>query len=155
MFEYVVALGAMMAGLYVGLRREIRAIRPQKRAPQKRPQGKEYVYVLMNPAYKYGLFKIGLTTRSVDVRAKELSTTGVPDPFVTCLILECDDCKKLEAELHHRFQTRRHNPRREFFRLTRKDLEHIIRGYNSDITCINQVAISDALGEPQGGPGDE
>ncbi len=40
------------------------------------------IYVLVNPSIP-GLVKVGKTTRSVDIRIKELSTvTGVPSQFI-------------------------------------------------------------------------
>ena len=40
-----------------------------------------YIYILSNPAMP-GVLKIGFTTRSVDQRASEISSsTGIPEPF--------------------------------------------------------------------------
>lgn len=115
---------------YVALKGDIAELKPKKRAPKKKStgDGKELVYVLANPSYRSGVFKIGLTTREIAVRMRELFTTGLPTPFVKCLILETDDCKTLEAALHEEFKLLRVNKKREFFELNESCLARIVNG---------------------------
>ena len=72
-----------------------------------------YVYVLTNPSMP-GLVKIGMTTKSV----KELSSTGVPEPFqlyYACELGDGLDPAEVERDMHELFAPYRHNQRREFF----------------------------------------
>lgn len=75
------------------------------------------VYVLTNPCMP-GIVKIGMTERSeVDIRLKELYTTGVPLPFeckYACSVNK-SDCGKIESALHKAFAPQRLNANREFF----------------------------------------
>lgn len=76
-----------------------------------------YVYVLTNPSMP-GLVKIGMTTKSVKERIKELSSTGVPEPFqlyYACELGDDLDPVGVERDMHELFAPYRHNQRREFF----------------------------------------
>jgi hypothetical protein len=74
------------------------------------------IYVLRSPAHGADLYKIGLTRRSNQKRASELSaTTGVPLRFDVLASWDVDDCGTVEAEIHKRLEWCRINPRREFF----------------------------------------
>ena len=44
------------------------------------PSGKGYIYILSNTSMA-NLYKVGLTTKSVNQRIQELNSTGVPRPF--------------------------------------------------------------------------
>lgn len=80
-------------------------------------QNSAYVYVLTNPAMP-GLVKIGMTTKSVKERIKELSSTGVPEPFqlyYACELGDGLDPAEVERDMHELFASYRHNKRREFF----------------------------------------
>lgn len=77
------------------------------------------VYLLTNPVMP-GLVKIGMTTRDdLDVRMRELYTTGVPVPFecqYACKV-KPSDCGKIEKALHKAFAPDRINANREFFKI--------------------------------------
>ncbi len=77
------------------------------------------VYVLTNSCMP-GLVKIGMTTRGdMNIRLKELYTTGVPVPFdceYACEVTE-KDCGKIEKALHKAFSPNRINTNREFFKI--------------------------------------
>jgi hypothetical protein len=75
-----------------------------------------YLYVLSNPAMP-GLLKIGRTDRQPEVRARELRTTGVPQPFVLEHFVQVEDAIKAEAHVHAHLQSKgaRMSPDREFF----------------------------------------
>lgn len=58
-----------------------------------------YVYILINHSMP-GLLKIGKTIRDCRVRARELSTTGVPTPFQVAFELFSEDHEALERTIH-------------------------------------------------------
>ena len=117
---------------------------------------KGLVYVLINSAMP-GLVKIGMTTRdSIDVRMKELYSTGVPVPFECAYACEVStsDCSKIENALHTAFAPNRVNANREFFRISprqaiailelfnRKDITHEVTSeIENDLTADDKVAI--------------
>ena len=74
-----------------------------------------FVYCLSNPSLP-GLFKVGRTDVTVEERASELWTTGVPTPFVIELTAAVEDSVKAEKRVHSLLKKYRENKRREFFR---------------------------------------
>ncbi len=87
------------------------------------------VYVLTNPVMP-GLVKIGITDRDdVQLRMRDLYTTGVPLPF-ECVIahqLEGINAAELESALHKAFDPDRVNPSREFFQIDPDRVEVLLR----------------------------
>jgi hypothetical protein len=74
-----------------------------------------HVYILTNESMPDYL-KIGMTTRTPDDRAKELSNvSGVPTPFVVAYSVEVVDCEAVESLVHARLGEYRHSKKREFF----------------------------------------
>lgn len=79
-----------------------------------------WVYVLTNPAHRDDLVKIGLTTRTPQARAAELSAdTGVPAPFEVAHAVYVTNCRAVEREVHGQLQRSR-LPGREFFAVSLK-----------------------------------
>jgi hypothetical protein len=76
-----------------------------------------FVYVLTNKAMP-GLVKIGFSTRSPEERAVELSTTGVPFPFVVAFSAEVENAVEAEAATHLALTEHRVSSAREFFRIS-------------------------------------
>lgn len=74
-----------------------------------------YVYILLNPSMP-GLIKIGRTLRDSRMRARELTSTGVPTPFQVAFELFAEQHEALEAMVHNELNDFRVNPAREFFR---------------------------------------
>ncbi|KGT88712.1 GIY-YIG nuclease family protein [Enterobacter cancerogenus] len=74
-----------------------------------------YVYILVNPSMP-GLIKIGRTLRDSRMRARELSSTGVPTPFQVAFELFAEQHEELEAMIHLELADYRVNAAREFFR---------------------------------------
>lgn len=75
------------------------------------------IYVLINPAMP-SLVKIGLTTKSAELRAEQLSSpTGVPSAFVVAYETSVEDPVRVEAVIHERLAKFRWNESREFFQL--------------------------------------
>lgn len=74
-----------------------------------------YVYILVNPSMP-GLIKIGRTLRDSRMRARELSSTGVPTPFQVAFELFDEQHDDLEARIHCELTDYRISTSREFFR---------------------------------------
>lgn len=84
------------------------------------------IYVLINPCMT-GLVKIGMTTRTAEERAREISVgTGVPSPYAVAYEEEFFDCYEAENIIHERLDKYRFNQDREFFRLPVKDAIRVI-----------------------------
>lgn len=77
----------------------------------------EYIYVLKNKSYAPYVVKIGLTTLTPEVRAKQLywGSTGVPEHFDVAFVCGVPDCKLAEKEVHESLSVYRKNEKREFF----------------------------------------
>lgn len=76
-----------------------------------------YVYILGTDSHPY--LKIGATMVHPEVRAFQLtSATAAPHPFRVLYSREVPDCNAYEAAMHDRFENRRINEGREFFRVT-------------------------------------
>lgn len=84
-----------------------------------------YVYIMQNKAFP-DLLKIGKTTRSPNVRAAELSSTGVPHPFEVLFAWKVADCHSAEAKVHRKLKHARSNVNREFFAVTPTEAEQVI-----------------------------
>lgn len=77
-----------------------------------------FVYVLANPAMP-GLYKIGFTTQSVQVRISDLSRgTSVPAAFYKVLDITTYNPAAVERDVHLILRDARSNARREFFQFT-------------------------------------
>ncbi|MDQ2256451.1 GIY-YIG nuclease family protein [Enterobacter soli] len=91
-----------------------------------------WVYVLSNPCMP-GIYKIGMTTTSPEVRARELSSaTGVPAPFNVEAAFYSHSPIDSEKEVHEALSEWRVNESREFFQL---DLEEIIHACSCSCEC--------------------
>jgi hypothetical protein len=80
-----------------------------------------YVYILNNPGLKEGLLKIGYTGTDVKIRAKQLSTTGVPDNFIIVYkedIFNPKIAEIAEKMIHEKLDKYRYNKKREFFEIS-------------------------------------
>lgn len=81
-------------------------------------QNAGYIYIMRNPAHALDIFKIGLTTKTADERAAQLSaSTGSPDKFLIIQRWKVNDCFLAEKLIHQLLDNFRLNPKREFFRL--------------------------------------
>jgi hypothetical protein len=84
---------------------------------------KGFVYILSNAAFP-GMLKIGFTRKVPSERAAELSTTGVPNPFVVEYYCLVEGDSELEAKVHRAMAVHRHRADREFFRV---DINNAVR----------------------------
>jgi T5orf172 domain len=83
------------------------------------------IYVLVNQAMP-GLIKIGRTT-DVEIRMRQLDSSGVPLPFECFYAAEVADPDQVEHALHDAFEDHRVRRNREFFRLSPDKPKVIIR----------------------------
>jgi hypothetical protein len=96
---------------------------------------KGFIYLLRNPAHELDLFKIGLTTKVVEERAKQLSGTPSPDKFLIINRWLVTDCVLAEKLIHTKLDRFRINPKREFFKI---NLEEAIKVISPIINEINK-----------------
>ena len=85
-----------------------------------------YVYVLFNKAVP-DYVKIGMTTRDVGERAKELSNTGVPGEWKAHFSIFVPDCEKVERLSHRDLDKVRYSSNREFFNIPLEEAERIVK----------------------------
>jgi len=75
-----------------------------------------YIYILFNRAFQNDHFKIGMTTKTPEERAREISAgTGVPRAFEVLYEQRVQDCERAERLLHQRINKYRVSGNREFF----------------------------------------
>jgi hypothetical protein len=80
-----------------------------------------HVYILVNASIQ-GHLKIGMTERTPEERARELSQgSGVPAPFTVAYFEHVPDCADAERLIHLRLDKYRTNQNREFFHLPLQD----------------------------------
>lgn len=73
-----------------------------------------WIYCLSNPSIP-NLYKIGMTKKTPESRAKELYKTGLPEPFVIEFAKNVNEPMKKEKSIHKLLKNERHNSSREFF----------------------------------------
>ena len=88
----------------------------------------DVIYVLTNRAMP-GLVKIGRTDQSVEMRMRQLDTTGVPLPFECFAAWEVPDGVAAERAIHIAFGDHRIRERREFFSLSPDKPTAILRAF--------------------------
>jgi hypothetical protein len=74
-----------------------------------------YVYIMSDDTHSY--LKIGMTTRTPEMRAKELNSTGMPGNLVVIDSIFVENCEAVEEALHHGLSKYRVKKNREFFDL--------------------------------------
>ncbi len=103
-------------------------------------RGKEYLYVLVNPAHKQGLFKVGYTTRNPEERARELSShTGVPTHYLVVESWLLSNGKEAERRVHDALKGYRLSGNREFFQIDYHELRSIIVNTVEDMLKSTEV----------------
>lgn len=93
-----------------------------------------FIYLLRNASHDLDIFKVGLTTKTVEERAKQLSGTGSPDQFLIIHRWHTVDCVLAERIIHEKLDDYRINTNREFFKL---ELELAISVISPIIKQIN------------------
>ena len=95
-----------------------------------------FVYVMRAPLHPKNVFKIGLTKKSTEKRARELSiATGVPGKIYVMHEWAVGDCISIEREVHLRLSEYRVDPRREFFEAP---FEHITTVIDETINSMKK-----------------
>lgn len=80
-----------------------------------------HIYVMRCAAHGKNIFKIGLSRRTADIRASELtSSTSAPDQFLVVDDWEVGNCYLAEKLIHKKLEEYRFNSNREFFRTSYK-----------------------------------
>lgn len=93
------------------------------------------IYILRNSNLGENIFKIGLTTKETDERARQLSKTSIPDKFFVMREWDVKDCFLAEKTIHKLLEKDRIDPRREFFRLDMRKANDVI---DSVVKNINE-----------------
>jgi hypothetical protein len=80
-----------------------------------------YIYILLNRAFQNDHYKIGMTKKRPEERAREISNaTGVPRAFEVLYEQKVTDCEGAERLLHQRLRQYRCGGNREFFQVPMK-----------------------------------
>ncbi len=111
-----------------------------------------YVYVVSNGDMKNGQIKIGITRRKIEDRMKELGS-GASHSFGMNVhgYIFCDDCFKVESEVHNFLNDKRINtvnPRKEWFNVTLEDVKkafYVTNGLNINLSNSDEVYDQDYL----------
>lgn len=104
-----------------------------------------YVYILENPSMP-ALLKIGKTTRTPEIRAKELSSvTSVPIPFNIVYKEEFNDCDYAENYIHDILSINgfRVSKNREFFEIDINKAIKIVKQAKKEINSLNKNGFSE------------
>ncbi len=95
-------------------------------------QDRGIVYILTNPLFKDNVVKIGVTTRDIKSRMRELgSETGVPCPFECYVAYEIDNYKTVEKIMHTIYRsvdrhTDTQHKKKEFFAVKPEDADSVL-----------------------------
>lgn len=103
-----------------------------------------YIYVLSNiGSFGEGVHKIGMTRRIEPTdRVRELGDASVPFLFDTHAMFYCEDAPTVEKELHKIFdknRVNRANGRKEFFKVSREEIENEVKKIKPDIDFIKGI----------------
>lgn len=100
-----------------------------------------YIYCLSNKSLK-DTVKVGFTTKIPCQRAKQLSNTSIPTPFILNFYAKFEDVKKYEKMIHNKIVElgyERINSGREFFKCSSVDIKNIFEKiYNKEIIYNNE-----------------
>ncbi|RPD43662.1 DUF4041 domain-containing protein [Hymenobacter sediminis] len=103
-----------------------------------------HVYVISNiGSFGEDVYKIGMTRRLDPLdRVKELGDASVPFQFDVHAVIYCEDAPKLENTLHRLFNHRRLNrvnERKEFFRVTLKEIADAVQANHGAIEFLHKA----------------
>lgn len=92
------------------------------------------IYVMRSAAHPKEVFKVGLTSRSSDTRAAELSSsTSSLDHFLVIEEWPVKDCVLAEKLIHKKLEAYRLNPKREFFKAKYSKIHAVIEEVVNEI----------------------
>ena len=91
-------------------------------------EGFGFIYIMSNRSMP-GVLKVGLTTKALIYRQKELSTTGIPTPFEVEKIYQIDQklLRDVEKEAHSILKNKNLHHGKEFFKASSKDCEFAVQ----------------------------
>jgi len=105
-----------MDKLYLEWEADEAQLEEEEAAAKKKPFGAVYAFRCRLFGH---LIKPGYTRRSPQVRGKELSSTGVPEPFELVAVIYCFNPSQVEKRVHQHFAAARtYGKKKEFFGLT-------------------------------------
>lgn len=111
-----------------------------------------YIYILFNRALQNDHYKIGMTTKKPEERAREISNaTGVPRPFEVLYEQKVTDCQKAEGLLHLRLQQYRSASNREFFQVPIKTAMKAVDDVADEVGRIDEEEPTSAFATEVGG----
>jgi hypothetical protein len=94
-----------------------------------------YLYILSNESMP-GIYKVGITSRTVEERVKELSnSTSIPTPFKIEKCYLVPNCQKAEEIVHKELKQFRISNNREFFKT---DLQSLINACSTIYSMIEE-----------------
>src|SRR5665213_2339470 len=97
-----------------------------------------YIYILFNRVFQNDHYKIGMTTKTPEERARELSgATGVPRAFEVLYEQKVTDCHRAERLLHQRLHQYRSADNREFFQISIKAAIKAVEDVADEIGRVN------------------
>ena len=118
-----------------------------------------YVYILINASLQKNTLKIGMTTRTPEIRSEEMSEeTGLPSEYMVAYKRKVSDCEEVEALIHDRLKRyrithSRYDRSREFFVIP---LEKAISVFNEladqfkpDISNSERAKAEDKIAEEE------
>jgi hypothetical protein len=92
-----------------------------------------HLYVLSNKIFSEKIYKIGMTTRTPQERADELSrSTSIPSPFEVVYSKFSEDVGRLEGYVHQKLHDHRYNHNREFFSAELESIIKIVETFNPE-----------------------
>ncbi len=113
-----------------------------------------HVYILIN-ATMPGYLKIGMTVRTPEERAAELSAvSGIPVPFSVAYAEETPDCALAETLIHSRLDRFRTNQAREFFHLPLRDAIRELAQIAAEVIRLTPPLASKTESNPPPSPSD-
>jgi hypothetical protein len=124
-----VALFSILAHLLVTLYLVVvitASSREKKSQNGEKVTAKGSVYVLTNPALS-DVVKIGYTARSAEVRARELSGTGVPGKWQVAHEISTGSPKQVEKTVHQKLSRQKVQDGGEFFKVSPEKAARVIR----------------------------
>ena len=84
------------------------------------------IYILRNANLSRDVYKIGLTTKTTEERARQLSKTSIPDQFQVMREWDVKDCFLAEKNIHKILEKYRVDKKREFFEVNMKIANDVI-----------------------------
>jgi len=102
-------------------------------------ENKGFVYILTNDAFKDDWIKIGMTSKEVDLRSKQLDNTAVPLPFKVYATCKTEKFKELEKFIHRNLEDSRIRANREFFNVSPDKVLKIFRDFKDLFDAESEI----------------